>query len=80
MTRQCDEDNDYEDEDEDEAEIKWQRNILLRAGKSIGDAKIRNRWMLPEPPEGGTIETVRQAAEAWTRLAKFLDAEVQKAA
>ena len=59
------EDDNYDDEeDEDQAEITWQRNIELRARKSIGAAKIRDRWMLPEPPEDGTIETVRQAADA----------------
>jgi hypothetical protein len=67
-------DNDEATTDNDEAEeIKWQRNILLRARKAIGDAKLQDdRWALPDPPEPGLIKVVQEAAEAWTKVAKYL--------
>ena len=59
------------DEAEREAEINWQRGILLRANKSIGDAKIES-WTLTEPPEPGTISAAREAGKAWLALADRL--------
>jgi hypothetical protein len=62
----------YQDEDEQQAETSWQRNLLLRAHKAVGDAKLNADWLLDEPPAPGVIVAVREAAAAWTKLADQL--------
>ncbi len=60
-------------DDEEAAEVKWQRGLLLRAHKAIGDAHLKDLWALPEPPDPGLIAVVRKAADAWTKLAEYLE-------
>jgi hypothetical protein len=64
---------DTEEASERVEQISWQANILLRANKAIGDANLHSEhWLLPEPPEPGTIAKCREVAAAWTGLADAL--------
>ena len=56
----------------DKKERARQRNFILRARQSISHAKLPANWLLDAPPEPGTIIVVKQAAEAWAKLAEYL--------
>jgi hypothetical protein len=61
------------DEDaDDRAEKRWQKAIMVRANQAVGAATIKH-WVLDTPPDPGLIAAVREAAEAWTRLAERLE-------
>jgi len=69
----------HREEDERQEELSWQRNILVRAQKAIGDAQLSANWLL-DTPDPGVIEAVRQAAAAWKGLADQLQAIADAAA
>jgi hypothetical protein len=58
--------------DEENAEKAWQRGLLFRARKAIGDAKLHGHWLLTDPPDGGLIAVVDQVIEAWTETREYL--------
>lgn len=61
------------DSDADDDREDWQRGLMLRASKAIGDADMKDLWQSSEPPDEGLIARVRKAAEAWTAVAEYLE-------
>lgn len=54
-------------------EIKWQRNLTVRASNARGLAKMGD-WLLDGPPDPLWIQAAREAAQAWSDLADRLQA------
>jgi hypothetical protein len=57
--------------EEEDKEVSWQRGLLGRVRKAIGDIKILD-WRLPEPPDRGLITVVNELVEEATELRDYL--------
>jgi hypothetical protein len=58
--------------EEENAELVWQRGLEGRARKAIGEAKLNDHWLFPEPPTKGLISVVEQAVLAWEATLDYL--------
>lgn len=60
-------------QDDEHEEVVWQRGLLLRAKKSIGDAQLHDHWAFNAPPDPLLIAQVRMAADTWSETAVYLE-------
>jgi hypothetical protein len=58
--------------EEENKELAWQRGLAQRLRRVIGDVKLNDHWLLPEPPDQGLIAVADELIRAATSLRDYL--------